>query len=145
MTAVPGPTARLDEELTGGRGPFLASSVPVPDLAGVGWCELELVAEGVAGSYTHEGELPPDGRWQLDDGPTAPYRTRVVVRRPVDPAAFSGTVVVEWLNVSSGLDANPDWTCLGPELLRTGVAWVGVSPWWLLSVMDARAGDLSGR
>jgi hypothetical protein len=51
----------------------------------------------------------------------------VVVRRPADPAAFSGTGVGEWLNVSSGLDANPDWSFLAPELLRTGVAWVGVS------------------
>ena len=63
--------------------------------------------------------------WARD--PPRPYRTRVVVRRPADAAAFSGTVVVEWLNVSSGLDANPDWAFLAPELVRTGVAWVGVS------------------
>ena len=36
---------------------------------------------------------------------TAPYTTRLVVMRPVDPARFSGTVVVEWLNVSGGADA----------------------------------------
>ena len=28
----------------------------------------------------------------------------MIVRRPADRAAFNGTVVVEWLNVSAGLD-----------------------------------------
>ena len=39
----------------------------------------------------------------------APYTTRVVVNRPVDRRDFNGTVVVEWLNVSGGADASPDW------------------------------------
>ena len=85
------------------------------------------MAEGVAGSFVPAGEASEDGRLELGAGPTAPYRTRVVVRRPADATAFSGTVVVEWLNVSSGLDANPDWAFLSPELVRTGVAWVGMS------------------
>jgi hypothetical protein len=50
-----------------------------------------------------------------------------VVRRPADPAACSGTLVVEWLNVSSGQDAAPDWTYLADELVRRGHAWLGVS------------------
>jgi hypothetical protein len=37
-------------------------------------------------------------------------------------------VVVEWLNVSSGSDAAPDWTYLSDEIVRRGHAWVGVSP-----------------
>jgi hypothetical protein len=36
-------------------------------------------------------------------------------------------VVVEWLNVSGGLDGNPDWTSLAEEITRNGHAWVGVS------------------
>jgi hypothetical protein len=36
-------------------------------------------------------------------------------------------VVVEWLNVSGGLDADPDWTQTRNELIRDGFAWVGVS------------------
>ncbi len=39
----------------------------------------------------------------------------------------SGTVVVEWLNVSGGLDADPDWTSLREEITRSGDTWVGVS------------------
>jgi hypothetical protein len=58
---------------------------------------------------------------------TAPYRTRLVVVRPVDPARFNGTVVVEWLNVTGGTDAAPDWAYLGRELVRRGYAYVAVS------------------
>ncbi len=39
----------------------------------------------------------------------------------------SGTVVVEWLNVSGGVDADAEWTSLHEEVVREGAAWVGVS------------------
>jgi hypothetical protein len=58
---------------------------------------------------------------------TAPYRTRLVVVRPIDPARFNGTVVVEWLNVTGGTDAAPDWAYLNLELVRRGYAYVAVS------------------
>ena len=58
---------------------------------------------------------------------SAAFTTRVLVYRPTDPAAFNGTVWVEWLNVSGGLDAAPDWIFTHTELMRTGAAWVGVS------------------
>src|SRR5205823_882901 len=58
---------------------------------------------------------------------TAPYTTRAVVRRPIDPKKFNGTVIVEWLNVSGGVDAGPDWTLTHNELIRDGFAWIGVS------------------
>ena len=32
-----------------------------------------------------------------------PYTSRMLVRRPQDPRRFNGTVIVEWLNASSGL------------------------------------------
>ena len=75
----------------------------------------------MAGSLTH------DGRWSFVPDAGAPYRTRVLVRAPAKAAAFSGTVVVEWLNVSGGVDANPDWVSLHEEIVRAGDAWVGVS------------------
>ncbi len=52
---------------------------------------------------------------------------RVVVYRPIDPKKFNGTVLVEWLNVSGQVDADPDWTQTHNELIRDGFAWVGVS------------------
>ncbi len=150
MSAPATRAASLDEEITGKHGPFLGSAVPAPDLAAHGWVEAELVAEGVALSYRHDGALPGHGHLELTEGPTAPFRTRVVVRRPADAEAFSGTVVVEWLNVSGGLDANPDFAFLAPELLRTGVAWVGVSAQHIgveggVVAVDSGAGsDLAG-
>ena len=36
-------------------------------------------------------------------------------------------MVVEWLNVSGGADASPDWMHTHVELIRRGYAWVGVS------------------
>ncbi len=57
----------------------------------------------------------------------ADFATRMLVYRPVDDAAFHGTVWVEWLNVSGGLDASPDWLFTHTELMRRGAAWVGVS------------------
>ncbi len=122
-----GPVADLSEQLTGGRHVFLAAATRGGvDLAEAGWVEHELAACGTATSYQAE-TLPADGRFELQPRGTAPYRTRAIVRCPADRAAFSGTVVVEWLNVSGGLDANPDWVYLAEELVRQGTAWVGVS------------------
>ena len=36
-------------------------------------------------------------------------------------------MVVEWLNVSGGVDADPEWTSLHEEITRSSDAWVGVS------------------
>lgn len=96
-------------------------------LEGTSYVEHEYVASGIASSYRPNGSLSSDGRWSFEPDTTAPYRTRVLVRRPATAAAFSGTVVIEWLNVSGGLDANPEYTNLEEELIRQGDAWVGVS------------------
>ncbi len=103
----------------------LMAARPGPDLAAHGYVETEHVVRGTAVSYA--GEQPADGRWTLAESGEAPFATRCVVRRPADPAAFSGTLVVEWLNVSSGADAAPDWTYLSEEIVRRGHAWAGVS------------------
>ena len=120
-----GPAADLSEELTGGGGPFIGSATgtAVPE----GYVEQEWVAAGTATDYVAAGEPAPDGTWELRAGTSADYRTRVLVRRPADPADASGTVVVEWLNVSGGLDANPDYASLEAEIVRRGHTWVGVS------------------
>ena len=51
----------------------------------------------------------------------------MLVRAPADAETFSGTVIVEWLNVSGGVDADPEWASLREEIVRAGDAWVGVS------------------
>lgn len=103
----------------------LISARPDPDLVAAGYDEAEYVASGVATSYDAP-VLPPDGRFAFTPADTAPYATRVVVRHPVS-VPFSGTLVVEWFNVSSGRDAAPEWTFVADEVLRAGHAWAGVS------------------
>lgn len=122
------PAADVSEELTGGNGVFLASATGGGvDLHAAGWVEQEYVAAGTATSYTAQGALPRDGRFSLRPDKHAAYRTRIVVIRPRRSADFSGTVAVEWLNVSSGVDAAPEFSLAGSELVRDGIAWVGVS------------------
>jgi hypothetical protein len=104
-----------------------AVSLSAVDLAVNGYVEEEFVVEGTARAYEPTAPLTPDGHWSVKEASSAPYRTRVLVRRPKDPSRFKGTVEVEWLNVSGGLDAAPNWGLGHAELLRGGFAWVGVS------------------
>jgi hypothetical protein len=83
------------------------------DLASVGYGVQEFFVSGTATSYA--------------DSSTADYTTRIVVLTPTDPARFSGTVVVEWLNVSGGIDAPALWFMAHREILRTGHGYVAVS------------------
>jgi hypothetical protein len=92
-----------------------------------GYIEEEYFVSGTAASFTADGPIPMDGRITVQPGATAPYSTRIVVRRPLNPKRFNGTAVVEWLNVSGGTDAAPDFAFLHRDIVREGYAWVGVS------------------
>ena len=120
-----GPVADVSEEIAGGTGPFVASASPF--VAPAGYVEREYVASGTATAYEPSGELTDDGLWSFEPSTTAAYRTRIVVRRPANAADASGTVLVEWLNVSGGVDANPDYVMLEEEIIRQGHTWIGVS------------------
>ena len=112
--------------VTGGLGsPFIAATGF--DLSRVGYEGSEWFLEGTARSFRNVGDLGSDGRWKVTGGDSAPYKTRAVVYRPKDRADFDGTVYVEWLNVSGGLDAGPDWANAHTEIIREGAAWVGLS------------------
>jgi hypothetical protein len=112
--------------LSGGAGVSLMSAVPGPDLRAAGYDEGEYAVSGVATRYT-AADLPVDGCFEVEPVDDAEFTTRVVTRAPADAAGFNGTLVVEWLNVSSGQDAAPDYTYLSDEIVRGGYAWVGVS------------------
>jgi Alpha/beta hydrolase domain len=43
-----------------------------------------------------------DGKWEVKVAGEAPFKTRILVKRPNDAAKFNGTVVVEWANVTLG-------------------------------------------
>jgi hypothetical protein len=95
------------------------------DLAAHGYVEDEYVASGTASAFRGLS-TPSDGRWTIAPTTTATYATRILVRRPSDPAHFNGTVVVEWMNESGG-ESSPDWDYLNPMLMRDGYAYVAVS------------------
>lgn len=97
------------------------------DLTSLGYATEEFFVSGTAASYTLTGTVSETGFWTAVSAESAPYTTRIVVARPTDPGRFSGTVVVEWLNVTAGADGAPDWTMLHRELMRSGHAWIGVS------------------
>src|SRR5688500_8109595 len=109
-----GPAARVVGVMTGGKGILLASAnaTPLPS----GWVEEAFAIEGTAVSYTSEHPTPEHCVLTLAKGASADYRTRIIVRRPDNAADFDGTVIVEWLNVSGGFDANPDYSYLAAEI-----------------------------
>jgi hypothetical protein len=95
-------------------GAFFLGSPQAYDLGALGYSNEEYFLEGTARAYAAGGG-------------EARYRTRAIVRRPLDPKRWNGSVVVEWFNVSGGLDASPDWSFTHRHLLREGIAYVGVS------------------
>lgn len=118
-----GPT--LEGPVAGLGSPWLSGTSF--DLDEVDYVAAEYFFGGVANGYAPVGELTEDGRWQVEPADTAEYRTRFVLYRPRDAAAFNGSVIVEWLNVSAGFDSAPDWIMMHTELVRDGWVWVGVS------------------
>jgi hypothetical protein len=120
---LPAPT--VTGPITGPGSPFVASTSFA--LAPLGYVEEEFFLSGTATGYTSAAPLGSDGLWAVTPGGTAAYQTRILVRRPSDSGRFNGTVLVEWLNVSGGLDAAPDWIFAHTHIMREGFVWVGVS------------------
>jgi len=112
--------------VSGGNGAIVLQGTSF-NLGRAGYTQSEFFVSGTARSYTPAAPLGSGGRWQVTAASTAPYTTRMVVYRPANPARFNGTVIVEWLNVSAGLDVAADWIYDHDELIRDGFAWVGVS------------------
>jgi len=99
--------------------PFFAA---LEDLKARGYVEQEYFYSGSANRY----ETPEGATGKAIDG-NHKYKTRLLVRRPVDAKKFNGTVIVEWNNVTSGHDLDIDWYQIHDYLIRSGYAWVGVT------------------
>jgi hypothetical protein len=97
------------------------------ELAEQGYVQEEFFLSGTASAFSNLSELGSDGYWEVEPAATASYRTRVLVYRPADAADFSGTAVVEWLNVTNGFDVPAGWGVGHVEALRRGHAWVNVT------------------
>jgi hypothetical protein len=118
MTVLTGP-------VTGGAHgwPFSAATF---DLDAAGYVEEEWFLAGEATTYRHADGTGRswDGRWSAQPDGRVPFRTRVLVRRPADPARASGTVVLMWNNVSHGFDL---FAGESPEIYDGGFVFAGVS------------------
>jgi hypothetical protein len=109
--------------VTASSRPFLSAAhqqKPV-DLAALGYVEEEYFVSGRARIYD----------WPERDHPQVkaegPYTTRILVRRPVRRAHFSGTVIVEPLNPSMNFDAPIMWAQSWKQFVKDGHAWVGIT------------------
>jgi len=92
------------------------------DLASYGYVEEEFFFEGRANRYNIVSL-----QTATIHSSNYPYKTRMIVRRPISPAKFNGTVVLEWLNVTSGYNLDAHWLLSHRYFLREGYAYVGVS------------------
>jgi hypothetical protein len=127
MSSVP-TTAHVTGPIEGGSHgwPFAAASA---DRLPEGYVEEEYFLEGEARQYAlaPDGEYAHNGQWDVVEREVSPYRTRFLVRRPIDPARFSGTVVVNWNNVSLGFEYVGRLSDPQSEVIASGNAWVGAS------------------
>src|SRR5262245_46774345 len=125
--AVPNPTVSGPIAATAAPGdpshdyPFFSTDFPIYSQ---GFIEQEFFLQGTANVYDATASQLTTAN-VVSSGHA--YKTRMVVRRPADPKRFNGTVVVEWYNVSAGVDVESDWLQGWQEFVRDGYAWVGVS------------------
>jgi len=92
------------------------------DLADFGYVEEEFFIEGFANRY----DTPTGGTGSVISS-GYPYKTRIVVRRPVCRRDFNGVVLLEWQNVTAGYELDAHWGPSWDHFVRNGYAWVGVS------------------
>lgn len=109
--------------------PWSATDKPLADY---GYVEEEYTYSGNAFTYdTSSGPFDQTGTKITTGGPANdgkfPYKTRMIVRRPANPADFNGTVVVEWQNVTAQFDLEANWFGDPEYLLENGYAYVAIS------------------
>src|ERR1700683_2748945 len=104
------------------------AGAPTINLATYGYLEREFTMSGTTNIYRQSGIWGPGGPWNVSVAQSGvPYTTRLLVRYPTSPAKFNGTVVVEWLNDTTGGDQDPVWSEIYKEVLSQGYAYVGVT------------------
>lgn len=129
LSEVPTPDVTGPVPVTANSYPFLSSDI---DLAAKGYVEQEYFLTGdayrydtAAGTFEDTADRIETGG-ELNDG-AYPFKTRIVVRRPADPAKANGTVVAEWNNVTATQDLEWNWFSDPEYLIKHGYTWVGVT------------------
>lgn len=121
-TAMPKVTGPIP--VTAASYPFMAANRNLQplDLQKAGYVEEEFIVSGNANVYDWEA----DGSLSVKTA-NAPYATRILVRRPADPARFSGHAVVELLMAARRFDWGMMSGYLRDSLIERGDAWVGIT------------------
>jgi hypothetical protein len=102
------------------EGPRPSTSPAAAALARHGYVEEELVVSGTADLYRYDKH---GNTVRSESG--IPFTTRVLVRRPADPAVASDTLVIEPLHPSG--DMPSAWPRTGRMITRSNWSWVGVT------------------
>lgn len=126
------PMARAEDAAAVEPVPVPTVLGPVDDsvgLKGEPWFDPPFVLEEAEPHpyVSEEFFLEGTARDLLGDAPVAAYKTRILVVRPQQAEDFSGTVVLEWDNVTAQTALNPLFIWNHPYLLREGHAFVSVS------------------
>lgn len=87
--------------------------------------EFFIEGESTLFNYANDPPLGPTDLVAIQED--VPYKTRIIVRRPVDVRRFKGTVVVEWWNSTAGFDTAPSWDPSAEYFAREGIIYVGVT------------------
>ena len=103
--------------------PFLAW---FEDLAPDGYVEEEILMSGTAKVYEYADDEAQSPIPQ-PTGASGPYTTRVLIRRPANPADFNGVVYLEILNATARYDGAPMWDLTHNSIIADGAAYVGVT------------------
>jgi len=90
-------------------------------LSARGYAEDEYLVSGPANVYASM----PATDFQTNVINQSTYTTRAIVRHPKDMSAWSGNVVVEYMNVTDGVDLQIIWTRLREQILDSGDVYVG--------------------
>jgi len=123
--SVPAPTVTGPIPVTAEPGDSTHDYVyftPDFDLSEYGYVEEEFFIEGLANQYSTSNA--GDGIVLSSEHP---YRTRIVVRRPIGQKWFNGVVLLEWQNVTAGYELDAHWAPSWEHIVQNGYAWVGVS------------------
>ena len=103
--------------------PFIAWFM---DLSADAYVEEEYAVSGLANIYGYVNDVAESPEVEVIDA-DIPYTTRILVRRPIDPDRFNGTVIYEVLNATAGWDGDPIWQSNFDYITREGAVWVGMS------------------
>ena len=125
FTALPAATAPVTS---------LGTHASAEALAAAGYAETEYLVSGTAGVWgpgrpdaadgltLSRAEIVPLGARRAE---ALPYVTRAIVRAPVEPAAFSGTVHIEVIHNAG--EIVPSWSLCHRHFLDHGDAWIAVT------------------